>query len=322
MMKKSVIAMAPVMAVMLGGFNCPLVTAQTEPIIAETPEYTVQEGDSLWKIVANQYPDFDNGEILNRVNAIADLNGLADVNEIFEGQVLRFDNATDVAPALQLAEAAAGPAAAPVLPPAASTVLFTEDGMPALAEDDYGRCNTTYHPDFITLQCVFSDTMPLHQNPSISCPGDYDTQVKVYFNNLEGFDSWSADKNTGVAAAVADNFKIYDQGDVTRLSGQLDHAVCDAAGIVYIDSTDSSARVALEFKPLLLPPEDYKPWALAESEFPVTLLPEVNDENCKTESVEKWVEENNLSKEEMSEFTEKCVGRGDFKRSGKRVLIP
>ena len=33
---------------------------------------------------------------------------------------------------------------------------------------------------------------------------------------------------------------------------------------------------------------------------------EVNDENCETESVLAWVEEHDLTKEEMWEFTHKC----------------
>ena len=39
-------------------------------------------------------------------------------------------------------------------------------------------------------------------------------------------------------------------------------------------------------------------------------LPEVNEENCRTEAVLEWVEENNLSKEQMWEFTGKCA-RGE-----------
>ena len=49
---------------------------------------------------------------------------------------------------------------------------------------------------------------------------------------------------------------------------------------------------------------------------------EVNNENCEKESVLAWVEEHDLTKEEMWEFTGKCARRGNFKRSEKRVLTP
>ena len=36
---------------------------------------------------------------------------------------------------------------------------------------------------------------------------------------------------------------------------------------------------------------------------------EVNDENCQTEAILQWAEENNLSKEQMWEFSGKCFRR-------------
>ena len=293
MMKKSVIAMAPVMAVMLGGFNCPLVTAQTEPIIAETPEYTVQEGDSLWKIVANQYPNFDNGEILDMVNAVADLNGLADVNEIFEGQVL------------QLAEAAAEDDASMVL---------SENTMPVLAEGEAGICNVFWDDDSINFQCTF-DMDPVQPGQTASMSWfDYGSKIDI-----------SLTDNSGDPHILLSHFNCTTfppQGNLAHLECELFPGAAFRGGFVDLPIPDSDSQFLMK---VVSPLEDVfpeKPWALAASEFSVTLLPEVNDENCKTESVEKWVEENNLSKEEMSEFTEKCVGRGDFKRSEKRVLIP
>lgn len=55
-------------------------------------------------------------------------------------------------------------------------------------------------------------------------------------------------------------------------------------------------------------------------------LPEVNDENCRKEAVLEWVEENNLSKEQMWEFTGKCARRnrmvlGEAKEWGPSDLV-
>ena len=36
---------------------------------------------------------------------------------------------------------------------------------------------------------------------------------------------------------------------------------------------------------------------------------QVNDENCQTEAILQWAEENNLSKEQMWEFSGKCFRR-------------
>ena len=49
---------------------------------------------------------------------------------------------------------------------------------------------------------------------------------------------------------------------------------------------------------------------------------EVNDENCETEAILQWAEENNLSKEQMWEFSGKCFRRDipeQFERSEEKV---
>ena len=49
---------------------------------------------------------------------------------------------------------------------------------------------------------------------------------------------------------------------------------------------------------------------------------EVNDENCEKESTFKWVEEHNLTREQMWEFTQKCTSRSNFERSEKKGWSP
>lgn len=64
-------------------------TAIEEP--QEADSYIVQAGDNLWQIVARRYQLDDNTEIYNKVQDIAQLNGLDNPSMIYAGMVINFN---------------------------------------------------------------------------------------------------------------------------------------------------------------------------------------------------------------------------------------
>ena len=54
--------------------------------------YTIQNGDTLWNIVKQQFGLSNSTEILSKVNEIASNNGIADPGSIFAGTTINLDN--------------------------------------------------------------------------------------------------------------------------------------------------------------------------------------------------------------------------------------
>ncbi len=71
---------------------------KSDPVAAsgvqDIPLYEIQPGDTLWKIVAEQFPDIETKDIPQKMASVAALNGLDDIERIWAGALLDLGKAS------------------------------------------------------------------------------------------------------------------------------------------------------------------------------------------------------------------------------------
>lgn len=126
--------------------------------------YTVQSGDSLWKIAKTQCGAKTNAEIQAKINEIAQMNNIANPNLIFTGSTLKLPGDT-FEPANTQNDATAGnnePAAATTGEPQAKTAAWTTETSAPQA--NFTITNLKLFEDFENWRLQYKDAMQAYKD--------------------------------------------------------------------------------------------------------------------------------------------------------------